>query len=85
MTRNKIQRNFDEIMKELVPTIAGYDFFTDFKKVYKNVLEIEIQLNILDTLIGKGDTFDDDFLHIIKKISRSCDCHTYYYCKKGMV
>ena len=44
---------FSYIIDNLKDTIRTYDFFVAWEKVVKNVSEIEIALNILNSLIGK--------------------------------
>lgn len=62
-----MKKSFDEVIGSLRETISGYDFFTDFEKVFKNVKEIEVELNILNYLIGKVDNFDSEFCALITK------------------
>lgn len=46
---------FDFLLSSLKDTIRTYDFFVAWKKVLDNVSDIEVSLNILNTLIGKAD------------------------------
>lgn len=46
---------FEYILENLKDTIHTYDFFVAWEKVLRNVSEIEVSLNILNTLIGKDD------------------------------
>lgn len=62
-----MKRSFDEIMKNLKKSIAGFSYYTDFKKVYVNVEDILLSLNILNSLIGTSDKFDERFIDIIHK------------------
>lgn len=62
-----MKRTFDDIMAHLKTTIAGYDYFVDFKKVYSNVSELIIPLNILNSLIGINVNFDEEFIKLIHK------------------
>jgi len=66
-----MKRDFDDIMAGLKTTIAGYDYFVDFKKVYNNVSEVLIPLNLLNSLIGRGDDFDTEFISLIHKYPES--------------
>lgn len=66
-----MKRDFDDIMDGLKTTIAGYDYFVDFKKVYDNVSEVLIPLNLLNSLIGRKDDFDKEFLNLIHKYPES--------------
>lgn len=33
-------------------SIASYDYYVDFNKIYQNIKTIKIELNILNSLIG---------------------------------
>lgn len=44
---------FGYFMKHLKDTIKGWDFFVSWEKVMGNVEEMEISLNILNSLVGK--------------------------------
>jgi type II restriction enzyme len=46
---------FEYLMTHLKDTIRTYDFFVAWEKVLGNVSEVEVSLNILNTLIGKDD------------------------------
>ena len=46
---------FEYLLSNLKDTIRTYDFFVAWEKVLGNVSDIEIALNILNTLIGKED------------------------------
>lgn len=57
---------FDYIIKNLKPSILTWSYFVNWEKVFTNVKDIEVNLNILNYLIGK-DNFDDEFLYLVKK------------------
>lgn len=46
---------FEYLLSNLKDTIRTYDFFVAWEKVLGNVSQIEISLNILNSLIGKED------------------------------
>ena len=46
---------FEYLISNLKDTIRTYDFFVAWEKVLGNVSDIEVALNILNTLIGKED------------------------------
>ena len=50
-----MKREFEDIIKSLKKSITPADYFVDYPKVYVNVKDYEIHLNILNTLIGKDD------------------------------
>lgn len=62
-----MKRNFEELIDGLKETINDYSFYTDFNKVFKNVKEIELELNLLNYLLGKNSDFDKEFISIIDK------------------
>ena len=45
-------RNFDEWLSKFRPSISSYDYYIDFAKVVRNVDEIKVELNILNSLIA---------------------------------
>lgn len=45
-------RDFETWLKSFRGSIASYDYYIEFKKVYKNAEELKIPLNILNSLIG---------------------------------
>lgn len=45
-------RNFDEWLSKFRPSISTYNYYVDFEKVYRNVDEVKIELNILNSLVG---------------------------------
>lgn len=47
-----VKRNFKEWMSKFKDNIADYRFYVDFDKVYRNVNDIKIELNIMNSLIG---------------------------------
>jgi len=48
-------KDFDKFMSQLAETNATLDFYSDFKKIRKNVNDIAISLNMLNFLLGKED------------------------------
>ena len=62
------ENSFEYLYKNFLPTIAKYDFLVDWKKVQNNRLNYEIELNILNSLIGKCD---NEFYLTLKKIIKT--------------
>ena len=52
-------RNFDEWLSKFRPSISSYDYYIDFEKVVRNVDEIKVELNILNSLIGSKNIEED--------------------------
>lgn len=50
-----MSRNFEEWLSTFRETIATWDYYTDFNKVYRNVDAVKVELNILNSLIGSDD------------------------------
>lgn len=63
ITSNEV---FDYLISTLKPTNTTFDYFVDWKKVFKNIDEIKIGLNTLNALIG-ADNFEEMFIKLIKK------------------
>lgn len=59
-----MKREFDDIMASLKESIATYDYYVDFEKVYKNVSKVEMQLNLLNYLIGK-ENVEEEFVKLV--------------------
>jgi type II restriction enzyme len=61
-----MKREFEDIMDGLQDTVATYSYYVDFEKVYKNIGKIEIQLNLLNYLIGKEDV-EQKFVELVNE------------------
>ncbi|MDD2391811.1 MAG: type II restriction endonuclease [Bacilli bacterium] len=59
-----MKRRFEEIIGSLRDSIATYNYYVDFDKVYRNVSKVEMQLNLLNYLIGK-DNIEQEFMKLI--------------------
>lgn len=57
---------FNYLIDNLKPSNTLWSYFVNWEKVNNNVKEIEIELNLLNYLIGKGN-FDDEFLLLTQK------------------
>lgn len=57
---------FDFLLKNLKDTIRSWDFFVAWDKVINKVKSIEIQLNILNYLVGK-ENIKDEFKLLVKQ------------------
>lgn len=66
-------RNFDEWLSKFRPSISSYDYYIDFEKVIKNVDEIKVELNILNSLIGSKN-IEDEFEKIVTKYPETLKC-----------
>ena len=58
--------NFNDLKSTFIDSIFTWDYFTDFKKVKLNVKKVEIELNILNSLLGKSN-IEQEFISLIKE------------------
>ena len=66
-------RNFNEWLSTFRPCIADYYYYVDFDKVNKNVNNIKVELNILNSLVGSKN-IEKDFEDIIRKYPETLKC-----------
>lgn len=59
-------RVFEFLISTLKPSNRQWTHFVNWKKVFRNVNEIEISLNILNYLVGKKD-FDKEFKYLLTR------------------
>lgn len=68
-----MSRNFEEWLGKFKFSISGYKYYIDFEKVYRNVDNIKIELNILNSLIG-SKKIENDFENIVNKYPETLKC-----------
>lgn len=66
-------RNFNEWLQGFRNSIASYDYYIDFNKVYRNIDNIKIELNILNSLVGSKN-IEEDFEKIITQYPETLKC-----------
>lgn len=66
-------RDFDEWLGKFRASISSYDYYIDFNKVVRNVEEIKVELNILNSLIGSKD-IESDFETIVARYPETLAC-----------
>ncbi len=66
-------RDFNSWLSKFRSSIANYQYYIDFDKVYRNVNDIKVELNILNSLIGSTN-IEDDFKDIITKYPETLKC-----------
>lgn len=67
------KRNFREWIQHFKYSIADYSYYIDFKKVYRNLDSIKIELNILNSLIGSKN-IESDFENLVVKYPETLKC-----------
>ncbi|MFQ8703122.1 MAG: type II restriction endonuclease [Eisenbergiella sp.] len=68
-----LKRDFDEWLSKFRPSISSYDYYIDFDKVVRNVEEIKVELNILNSLIGSKN-IEAEFENIVKRYPETLSC-----------
>lgn len=59
-------RNFTDWLATFRKSINGYDYYTDFAKVYENAAALKVEINILNSLIGSA-AIEGDFRALLAK------------------
>lgn len=68
-----VERDFEEWLSKFKNSIATYEYYIDFDKVKRNVNEIKVELNILNSLIGSTN-IEEDFLKLVKDYPEILKC-----------
>ena len=66
-------RNFNEWLRKMRTSINRYDYYVDFKKVYENVNRINVELNIMNSLIGSPN-IEEEFKLLYSKYPEILKC-----------
>ncbi len=68
-----MKRNFNDWLGGFRDSISNYEYYVDFAKVHRNVDEVKVELNILNSLIGSKN-IENDFLQIVKNYPETLKC-----------
>ena len=68
-----MKRNFKEWFSTFTDSIATYEYYTDFDTVYKNINKINVELNIMNSLVGSKN-IEKDFDNLFKKYPEIRKC-----------
>lgn len=68
-----MKRDFNDWLGTFRNSIATYNYYTDFSKVYEKVEGIKIELNILNSLIGSKN-IKNEFMAIIERYPEVLKC-----------
>lgn len=68
-----MKRNFNDWLVKFRSSIANYSYYIDFEKVHKNVDNIKVELNIMNSLIGSKD-IENDFKALLKRYPEIIKC-----------
>lgn len=68
-----VKRDFNEWLSGFRPSIADYGFYINFDKVYRNVDDIKVELNILNSLIGSHN-IEEEFRCVLSRYPEVLQC-----------
>lgn len=66
-------RDFNTWLQSFKEVIAGYKYYTDFEKIYRNVDGIKVQLCLMNSLIGSPD-IEKDFQELYAQYPEILRC-----------
>ena len=66
-------REFNHWISSFRDSIADYRYYIDFEKIHRNIDQIKIELNILNSLIG-SKSIELDFENLLKKYPEVLKC-----------
>lgn len=67
------KRDFNTWLTGFRDSIADYKYYVDFEKVHRNVNEVKIELNILNSLIGSKN-IEQDFRELVNRYPDILKC-----------
>ena len=65
-----MKRDFNKWLDKFKISIANYNYYVDFDKVYESAHKYKVELNILNSLIGSKN-IEEDFKNIIKEYPKT--------------
>ncbi|MFR5062008.1 MAG: type II restriction endonuclease [Christensenellales bacterium] len=68
-----MKRDFNKWLDTFRGSICDYKFYVDFEKVYGNVDNIKVELNILNSLIGSKN-IENDFKNLVAEYPKVLKC-----------
>lgn len=66
-------RDFIKWLDSFKPSISNYEYYVNFGKVYENVDEVKVELNIMNALIGSKD-IEHDFRVLVERYPEILKC-----------
>src|SRR5690554_1064688 len=66
-------RDFNQWLSKFRDSIADYGYYVDFAKVHRNVEEIKVELNILNSLIGSKN-IEEEFETLLTRYPETLKC-----------
>ena len=68
-----MRRDFDVWLASFRDSIASYQYYIDFDKIYRNIEDVKVELNILNSLIGSKQ-IEADFEKIVTRYPETLKC-----------
>lgn len=68
-----MERDFDSWLDQFRPSISNFGYYINFEKVYENVDEYKIELNIMNSLIGSKN-IEADFRSLVSRYPEILKC-----------
>lgn len=68
-----VKRDFEEWLSKFRDSIANYEYYVDFDKIVKNVDDIKVELNILNSLVGSNN-INEDFYNLVERYPEVLKC-----------
>ena len=78
-----MKRDFNDWLAQFRSSIANYEYYTDFNKVFENVDAIKIELNIMNSLIGSKN-IEADFDTLLTTYPNVLKCIPILIAKREM-
>ena len=72
-----MKRDFNKWLETFRSSICDYKFYVDFEKVYGNVGNIKVELNILNSLIGSKN-IENDFKKLVEEYPKVLNVFRFY-------
>lgn len=68
-----MSRDFNTWLATMKNSIASYDYYIDFNKIYQNIETIKIELNMLNSLIG-SQNIEQEFISLVTQYPNVLKC-----------
>ena len=76
-------RDFNQWISGFRESIANYEYYVEFEKVYQNAEEVKIELNMMNSLIGSAD-IETEFRNLVSRYPSVLKCIPILVAKREM-
>lgn len=77
-----MKRNFNDWLNNFIESVADFQYYTDFPKVYQNVDNIKVELNLLNSLINSKN-IEEEFRDLVQKYPEALKAIPILLAKRG--